>query len=318
MALVGLVIVLLLAVGFLWQKLSHIQSELARSSTDSANFAMEARATAKSAQDSAREVATRLGVAESKLAEVSLQRSQLEELMQSLSRSRDENLIVDIDSAVRLAQQQSQMLGSTEPLLAALKTAEQRLKRASQPRLAPVARAISHDMDRLKSARILDISTASLSIDEVSRMVDELPLAQDIPTGNATPAKPAKATAVSTVLGWGDRIWQEVKGLVRVSRIDTPDAALLSPSQSFFARENLKLRLLNARMGLMSRQLPSTASDLKSAQQSLSRYYDPQSKAVQIAKERIAQIQAQLQSSELPRLDETLTALATAAGAAGK
>jgi uroporphyrin-3 C-methyltransferase len=311
--------VLLLAVGFLWQKLSHIQSELARASTDSANFAMEARATAKAAQDTARDVSTRLGVAEGKLAEASLQRSQLEELMQSLSRSRDDNLLSDIDAALRLAQQQSQMLGSAEPLQAALKTAEQRLRRASQPRLAPVARAISHDMDRLKAARILDIANASLSLDEVSRMVDELPLMHDLPGNNtAKPAKPANANAMSTVLGWGERFWEEVKRLVRVSRIDAPEAALLSPSQSFFARENLKLRLLNARMGLMTRQLPSAGSDLQSAQQSLVRHFDPNAKAVQIARERITQVQAQLKNSELPRLDETLTALATAAGATGK
>jgi uroporphyrin-III C-methyltransferase len=307
------VLVLGLAVAYLWQKLDHIQSQLARTSTEAATFSMEARATAKAAQDLSRETATRLGVAESKLSEVSLQRSQLEELMQSLSRSRDENLVVDMDAAIRLAQQQSQMLGSSEPLLAALKAAEQRITRASQPRLAPVMRAIAKDMDKLKAARVLDIGNASLSLDEVSRMVDELPLAQDIVRVAPSTPKAATQSAVTTVMGWGDRFWQEVKSLVRVSRIDTPEAALLSPSQSYFARENLKLRLLNARIGLLSRQLNSAASDLKATQQTLSRFFDPNAKAVQLARDRVQQVQSQLQNADLPRVDDTLTALSTAA-----
>ena len=48
----------------------------------------------------------RLVVEGVRLGGVELQRSQLEDLMQSLSRSRDENLVVDIESALQLAQQQ--------------------------------------------------------------------------------------------------------------------------------------------------------------------------------------------------------------------
>jgi uroporphyrin-III C-methyltransferase len=317
-ALPVLVLALLLAVVIMWQKLEHAQNQLARASTDATSFAMEARASAKNAQDTVRELSTRLGVTESRIAEVSLQRTQLEELMQSLSRSRDENMIIDIDSALRLAQQQSQMLGSTEPVLAALRAAEQRIRRAAQPRLAPVARAIAKDMDRLKTARILDIGQASLSLDEVARMVDEMPLAQDPPALTPSTPRAVTATTVSAMLGWGERFWQEVRGLVRVSKIDSADAALLSPSQGFFVRENLKLRLLNARIGLMSRQLAGASADLKSSQQNLARYFDPNAKTVQVARERIAQIQSLLLNSELPRLDDTLAALATMAGQTGK
>jgi uroporphyrin-III C-methyltransferase len=102
----------LLVSGLLWQKLGNIQEELAKRSLDSGAQAIEARTLAKAAQDSARELAARLTLQENRISEVSLQRSQLEELMQSLSRSRDENLVVDIESALRLAQQQAQLTGS--------------------------------------------------------------------------------------------------------------------------------------------------------------------------------------------------------------
>ncbi|MFY8041325.1 MAG: hypothetical protein ACOVOD_00180, partial [Rhodoferax sp.] len=135
---------------FLWQKLSTIQEQLARQSADSGSQANEARAMARQAQELAIDTAAKLALTEARLSEVTLQRTQLEELIRSLSRSRDENLVVDIESAVRLAQQQAQLTGSAEPLLAALKTAEQRVARAAQPRLTPVQRAIAKDMARIK------------------------------------------------------------------------------------------------------------------------------------------------------------------------
>ena len=95
------------AAALLWQKLGAIQEELARRTTDSSAQSIEARTLAREAQDSARELSARLALQETRLSEVSLQRTQLEELMQSLSRSRDENLVVDVESALRLAQQQA-------------------------------------------------------------------------------------------------------------------------------------------------------------------------------------------------------------------
>jgi uroporphyrin-III C-methyltransferase len=87
-----------LLLGFaLWQKLSHMQDNLARQSADSLAQSVEARALANDAQDTAREAAARIAVTEAKVSEVSVQRSQLEDLIQSLSRSRDENMVVDIE-----------------------------------------------------------------------------------------------------------------------------------------------------------------------------------------------------------------------------
>ena len=132
----GVAAVALLVSVALWQKLSRIQEQLARQSADAGQQSLEAKAWAKQAQDTVKDSAARLGLVEARLGEVALQRSQLDELMQSLSRSRDENLVVDIEAALRMAQQQAQLTGSAEPLVAALKSAQQRVQRAAQPRLA--------------------------------------------------------------------------------------------------------------------------------------------------------------------------------------
>jgi uroporphyrin-3 C-methyltransferase len=166
--------VALLSSAFLWQKLGGIQEQLARQSADSGANAIEARALARQAQDIARDAAARQAVLESRVSEVALQRTQLEELMQSLSRSRDENLVVDIESALRLAQQQTQLTGSAEPLLAALRTADDRLSRAAQPRLARLQAAIGRDIVRVRAASVTDVPGVLARIDELVRQVDEL------------------------------------------------------------------------------------------------------------------------------------------------
>lgn len=317
----------------LWQKLSSIQEELARRSTDSTAQSIEARTLARQAQEAARELTARLVLLEARLSEVSLQRTQLEELMQSLSRSRDENLVVDVESSLRLAQQQAQLTGSAEPLLAALKSADQRLTRAAQPRLNPLQRAIARDVERIKATTVTDVPGLLLKLDELTRAVDELPLANAMTSGSAAlpaaapasaPARPASATPAAA--DWLDRLalqawWQrtvrgvvdEARGLLRVSRIDQPEAALLAPEQAFFLRENLKLKLLNARLGLLSRQTASARADLTSASTMVAKYFDPASRRTQAAAQLLQQVQGQMKSSELPRLDETLAALATAA-----
>src|ERR1035437_4773104 len=305
----------LLLSGFLWQKLSTIQEQLARQSAETGIQSVEARATAKQAQELARETAARVAVYETRLSEIALQRTQLEELMLSLSRSRDENLVVDIESAIRLAQQQSQLTGSVEPLLAALKSADQRVVRAAQPRLAPWQRAIARDINRVKSAAVSDTPDLLVKLDELVHLADELVLANAVAATKVTGL--VKRKNVNVASSWWQRSLQvagdEARALLRVSRIEQPEAALLSPEQSFFVRENFKLKLLNARLGLLARQLESARADLAAAAVSLHRYFDASSRNTQTAFALLQQVQAQMRTLQLPRVDETLAALATAA-----
>jgi uroporphyrin-3 C-methyltransferase len=301
--------------GLLWQKLSGIQEQLARQSADTGALSQEARAVAKQAQDQAREAAARVSVFDARLSEVALQRTQLEELMQSLSRSRDENLVVDIESSIRLAQQQAQLTGSVEPLLAALKSADQRVTRAAQPRLTPLLRAIGRDIDRINSAAVSDTPGLLVKLDELVRLADELVLANAVATVNGIGL--AKSPVADNVPSWWRHSLQvvldEARGLLRVSRIDQAEAALLSPEQSFFVRENFKLKLLNARLGLLARQLESSRADLTAASASLVKYFDANSRKTQVTLALLQQVQGQMKTLQLPRVDETLAALATAA-----
>lgn len=316
--LITLVVVALGVSGLLWQRLGGIQEQLARQSADAGAVSIEARTLARQAQEQARDIAARQAVFDTKLAEVAMQRTQLEDLMQSLTRSRDENLVVDIESGLRLAQQQSQLTLSPEPLLAALRAADQRLARASQPRLARVRAAIARDMDRIKAASVADVPALLIRMDELARLVDELPAGNAVGSAATLQAQREGAPAGSP-MAWWERavamVMDEARGLLRVSRIDQPEAALVSPQESFFLRENIKLRLLNARLSLLARQTDLARADLLTVSLAMGRYFDPSARKTQAAAGVVQQLQAQLRNVDLPRIDETLALLdATAAG----
>ena len=303
-------------------KLNGIQEILAKQTSDVSTQAVEARVSAKQAEELARDTAARLAVTDAKLSEVSLQRAQLEDLMQSLSRSRDENLVVDIESAIRLAQQQSQLTGSVQPLLAALQSSQLRLTKVAQPRLAPVLRAIVRDIEQIKATPVTDTPTLLIKIDELVRAVDNLALLNAVGTSvaNNPATKPAPETlswARAISMSWWEKmlndLWRNAQGLVRISRIDKPEASLLAPEQSYFVRENLKLRLLNVRLAVLARHFESAQADMNQVTRDLNKYFDVVSGQGPLTLALAREVLAQSKNTEIPRIDATLAALATAA-----
>lgn len=343
LALLGAAV--LLCVVLAWQSLSRQQSleqELVRRQEASQAQATEARLAAKQSAELVRDTAAKVSLLDARLAEVALQRGQLEELIQSMSRSRDENVVGDIEAAIRVALQQTQITGSAEPLVATLKQADERLLRYKQPRMEGVRRAVARDLDRVKAVAVVDVSTLTIKLDEVVRMADELPLV----SGNEAAPKPRderngdaakereralklqreQAAAAADgklslwwwqasqqLSSWTGLVWGEARTLLRVTRIDHPEAALISPDQSFFLRENLKLRLLNARLALLSRQFDTAQSDLRDSQEMLNRYFDTRSRKVAGVAELLRQVSGQARQVSVPRPDDTLAALTAAA-----
>jgi len=311
------------------QRVQSLEQELVRRQQDSTTLATEARVLARQAQDESRDAVAKVALLESRVAENTLQRTQLEELLQSMTRSRDENMLSDIEAALRVAVQQAAITGSTEPLLSTLKQADERLARNAQPRLERVRRAVVHDLDRVRSVAVSDISTLVIKVDEAVRMVDELPLLVQPERRGAAAADgkpraasgvPSAASAAGAAGDWRgelatrwdlvvQRVLDEARSLVRVTRIDQPEAMLVAPEQAYFLRENVKLRLLNARLALLSRQFSTAQSDLREVQLALERHFDRSSRRVNAMNELLRQVSSQSRGVIVPRPDETLAAL---------
>jgi len=323
LALLGLLA--LAALGLAWhagQRVQSLEQELVRRQQDSADQAAEARLLAKQAQEWSQDAAAKARVLEQRVADATLQRSQLDELVESLSRSREENVVADVEAGLRVALQQSAITGSVEPLVTALKAADERLERANQPRLDAVRRAVARDLDRVKAVGVADLASLASKLDDAVRGVDEAPLRViDAARASATPASEAAEGASVAIArlpesagAWWRGVWREAQSLLRVTRVDQPEAMLIAPEQSFFLRENLKLKLLNARLAVLSRQFDIAQGDLRAALVTIERYFERDArKTLQLA-DMLRSVSSQLRQNGMPRPDETLAALATAAG----
>ena len=175
--------------------------------------------------------------------------------------------------------------------------------------------AIARDIDRIKATSVTDVPGLLVKLDETGPPGGRIAAGQRRRQRRSAAAP--RASRPPAPVPWWERAWldirEEARNLVRVSRIDQPEAVLLAPEQAFFLRENLKLKLLNARLGLLSRQTDSARADVAAAAAALRKYFDPASRRTQAAASLLQQVQSQLRTVELPRIDETLAVLATAA-----
>ena len=292
-------------------QVASLQQELARRLADSESMAREGRGQTRQMQESLTAQLAKISILEARLAETQSQAVALEAMYHELSSSRDERLLAEVEQAVVIAMQQLQFSGNVEAALIALQGAEGRLARSLQPQFLPVRKLIARDIERLKGIPGANISGLSLKIESVVTAVDGLPLAYEQRPKPVAPKAGADARPVNLDF-WrelGAELWRELRQLVRIERIDHGDPALLAPQQSYFLRENLKLRLLNARLALLQRDGRVYREEIRQAREQLDRYFDGRAKPVQAAQSTLATLAGTDVSFDLPGLAESLTVL---------
>ncbi len=292
------------------QRIDATQGELARRLRDIENDAREARSVARQAQEALRESQGKVAQLESRLAESQSQQLALEALYQDLSRNRDEWQLAEIEQVLAIASQQLQLAGNVRAALLALQLAESRLARADRPQFVPIRRALARDIERLKAVPALDLPGMSMRLDALVAQVDALPLAFDERGARAQPDKaPADAGERGFWSRLGSEVWAELRQLVVVRRVDNPEPPLLPPSQAYFVRENLRLRLLNARLNLLARDEAGYREDVRVAQAWIGRYFDQGSKQTADALAQLKQLSSTPLSFEMPSISESLEAV---------
>ena len=292
-------------------RIGATQDEIAKRLRDIEAESREARTLARQAQEALREVQAKLGALESRFAESQSQQVALEALYQELARNRDEWQLAEIEQVLAIAQQQLQLSGNVRAALLALQLAESRLSRADRPQFLPVRRALARDIERLKSLPALDVPGLSLGLDRLVAAVDSLPLAFDERADRSPSAKavnPAPA-AEGFFTRLGGEVWRELRQLVVVRKVESPEPPLVPPPQAYFLRENLKLRLLGARLALLSRNEAGYREDLRVAQAWIQRFFDARAKPSQNALAQLRQLSSASVSFEPPSITDSLEAV---------
>ncbi len=297
---------------FAWQwydsrsEINALRQELARKLADADTETKKGRLIAEQVREAVAETQIKLGVLESRLAESQGQQIALEALYQDLSRNRDEWAYAEIEQSLLIANQQLQLAGNVKAALIALQAADARLQRMNRPQLAGLRKAINRDLERLKALPYVDWVGISVRIDNLITAVASLPLAMDTRPLPEPPGAAAQGGGDNRWARFWREAWAELRQLVRVQQMDKPEAPLLAPSQAFFLRENLKLRLIGARLALLARDDTSYKADLKAARDWLGRYYDMRNNQVASAAAALRNLHEADISIELPDLSASI------------
>jgi uroporphyrin-III C-methyltransferase len=284
-----------------------LRSDVAQRLASSDAAVAQARTRESDLANQLRDAQAKLALLETRVTEFQSQQAALEALYRELAPSRDEVALSEVEQILVLASQQISLGGNVQAALAALQVADAKLARLDRAQLAPLRRSIARDMDRLKAVPYVDVAGITIKLDQLIGGIDALPLARD----ERVPPPPA-AKGAGDVPAWQRflrDIWADLRNVIRIEVSDRPAAPLITPQQSFFLRENLRLRLLGARLALLSRDESAFRTDLQAANAWLRQYFDMQSKPVQAAVATIAQQLAIAMPTEMPDLAGSLDAV---------
>ncbi|CAJ0699608.1 hypothetical protein LMG19089_02384 [Ralstonia edaphis] len=328
------------AVAALQVRNERLAREIRQHAQTNEALAQEMRVLSRADQDSVSQLQQKFGALDARTAETRDRQAALEQANQDLLRNRDDWQRAEIQRSLEVTAEQLQLTGNVAGALAALQTVDARLATLDKPQFNAVRRAVSRDMAKLKAMPLLDLAGAALRLDDAINAVDTLPLissAQPLeveqvaqaPHAAVKPTKNAKAQAAAAsapvastqpnagwsagVRAWWGRLWNDVRGelgqIVQVRRVDQTEALLLSSDQAWFLRENLKLRLMNARLALLSRNDAVFRADLGRADTLLARYFDTQSPRVTTVQNQLSQVRATVGTLQVPTLADSLAAV---------
>jgi uroporphyrin-3 C-methyltransferase len=308
----------LVLAGWQWfetrNRLGEVQEEVSRRLSAADNAGKEDRGALKQMREQIDALQAKLGANESRLAEFQGQTESLKTLYQEMARGREETTLLEVEQAITLAGQQLQLAGNVQAAIFALRAADARLARLDRPQFMALRKAVGRDLERLQALPVVDLAGMSLHIEQALLGIDKLPL-----SSYGRPAIVAEKLLDAPIQPWwqqaGSDLWAEIKGLIRIQRFDRDEAVLLAPGQEFFLRENLKLRLLNARLAMLSHDQATFRSELKAAQAILTRHFVAEDRSVETLKVSLRQLLSSELNVELPRLDESLAALRSLRGA---
>jgi uroporphyrin-3 C-methyltransferase len=307
--LLGMLIAVLALAGAAWswsdsrERIRDLKTELARKLVESGKDVSETRLLARNADDAMRQVSEKVARIENQMVTSQQQQQALESLYKDLAQGRDQWTLAEIEQVLLTAAQQLQLAGNVKAAIVALEGADTRLQRMNKPQFTALRRAIAADLASLRAVPSIDEVGTSARIEALVARSVSWPLA----SAQGSEAVPAPRPAGSVSLK--QELWTELKHLVQIRRLDGNEAVLLPPDQAYFLRENLRLRLLTARLDLLTEDQAAFQADLRAALDMLTGFFNTRDAGVAAAVKEIKHLSSLKIATQLPGIDASLAAL---------
>lgn len=230
-------------------------------------------------------VDTRLAALESALASQQALQHEMAVLRQSFLRDRLVLQLDRIEEQIDAGWQIWLITGNSKQLGQALESGQHVLANATMAEAQVLRQAMARDLAGIANRQVLDLRETVQQLDGVIASIDKLPLQQEhrlqaAPSEMANTSLPDtealtlmdKARAIVTRVG--EEIWQSIRRMVRVQRLDQAEPALIAPEQKVFLQQGLRMLLLDARHALVQRNAAVYQQSLSQAHRWIAKYFD--------------------------------------------
>lgn len=311
-----LVVIALLTLAWQWvstrQRFNEVEKSLSQKLEDYQANNQQSLALAKQAEERSTQANARTVLLEQKLEESRDQQDVLQTLYDQLAENREATALAEVEQLLTIANQQLQLVGNVKSALLALQAADKRLEPLNLPRANQLRETLGLEIENLRKLPQVDVLGMSAQLENLANLCVAIPLISERqPTLNAKvpQQKNAEILHQNTWQKIAYPIWDDIKSLVTVERIDKPEPPLLSVDHEFYLRENLKLRLLTARVALLQHDETSYKADLATVSTWINQYYDAKHPNAIQAFKLLKQLSGNNIDIELPQLTESIAAV---------
>lgn len=262
------------------------------------------RAEERSAQANARTI-----VLEQRLAESRDQQEALQTLYTQLAENRESTAVAEVEQLLTIASQQLQLNSNVKSALLALQAAQKRLEPLDLPRAIQLRETLAAEIDSLREIPQLDVVNMSGQLTQLSELCGKLPLISERQPALNASSQEIKPMPENGLAHWLQPLWEDIKNLITVERIDQPEPPLLASDQAFYLRENIRLRLLTARIALLQHDEATYKADLNMVKSWLIAYFDTKHPDTIKAMQLLKKLAAYKISMTLPQLTDSFAAV---------
>jgi len=229
------------------------------------------------------------------------------------SNGQDEQVLAVVTHLIYSANQILQLTGDTENARVALKQALALVQSSERLMDTGIRSALTGDIQQLEDANHLDRAIIYRDINYYAAQIDHLPLAMN---AHLQIINLPEIQVEATNPGFWSRlfveIWQDLKQLVQIKKMDSEATVLLSPSQIKLLYGNVKLQLKQAQLALLIRDHENFAHGLETALGLINSYFDVQQSDVIEIQTKLNQYKEMAKEMAYPDLLASLQALQSA------
>jgi len=312
-----LVIIAILTLAWQWLNTRHRFNEIEKSLSfkleEYHTLNQQSLALAKQAEERSTQANARTVILEQKLAESRDQQEALQTLYTQLAENREATAVAEVEQLLTIAKQQLQLAGNVKSALLALEAADHRLQPLDLPRAVQLRETLQVEIETLRDLPQIDMIAMSTQLTYLSELCTTIPLISERqPTLNVNAGQHlAPVQSLQGVQKFWWAIWDDIKNLVTVERIDKPEPPLLAAEHALYLRENVKLRLLTARIALLQHDESTYKADLNTVHTWLNQYFDTKHPDTIKALVLLKKLSSNNISLELPQLSDSLAAVSS-------